>query len=203
MKISLWFSDTFRKLSSREKVIVAGGTVVSVAALVGVYVVAPLAARWSEREAEIQLRAEQVARLKSLIEHEDDIRAAVESLREERSYAGRRLLEGNTAAIAASGLQQLINRYAEESNVSLDRVDVAGDLQPEASELIAIPARLSGRTDIYGLVDILFYLQQGEKVLVIDELRVGSTRASASSADLVTWSLDLHGYYASAQDSDR
>jgi hypothetical protein len=110
-------------------------------------------------------------------------------------------LEGNTAAVAASTLQQLINRYAEESRVSLDRVDIASDLQPEQSELVAIPARLSGRADIYGLVDILFYLQQGEKLLVIDELRVGvgATRSAGPNLSLITWTMDLHGYYASSQ----
>jgi len=101
--------------------------------------------------------------------------------------------------VAASGLQQLINRYAEESSVSLDRVDIARDLETEPSDLLAIPARLAGRADIYGLVDLLFYLQQGEKLLVIDDLRVGTTRATGPRNDLVTWSIDLHGYYASAQ----
>jgi type II secretory pathway component PulM len=197
MKTSHWLSATFRNLSRREKAIVVGGAAVSVVALLGVYLVAPLTSRWTGREAEIQLRAEQLARLKSLIDQEDAIRSAVDELREERRYAGRRLLEGNTAAVAASGLQQLINRYAEESRVPLDRVDVAGDLESEPTELLAIPARLAGRADIYGLVDLLFYLQQGEKLLVIDDLRVGTTRAVGPQADLVTWSIDLHGYYAS------
>ena len=196
MKISHWLSATFRNLSRREKAIVVGGAALSAAALLGVYVVAPLASRWTNREAEIQLRAEQAARLKSLIDQEDAIRGAVDVLREERSFAGRRLLEGNTPAVAASGLQQLINRYAQESRVSLDRVDVAGDLGSEPAELLAIPAQLAGRADIYGLVDLLFYLQQGEKLLVIDDLRVGTTRAIGPQADLVTWSIDLHGYYA-------
>ena len=176
-----------------------GGGAVSLAAILGVYLVAPVASRWAGREADIQLRAEQVARLKSLIDQEGAIRAAANSLREERAFAGRRLLAGNTAAVAASGLQQLINRYAEESSVSLDRVDIAGDLETESSDLLAIPARLAGRADIYGLVDLLFYLQQGEKLLVIDDLRVGATRATGTRNDLITWSIDLHGYYASAQ----
>ncbi len=199
MKISHWLSATFRNLSRREKAIVVGGAALSAAALVGVYLVAPLSSRWTEREADIQLRAEQVARLKSLIDQEDAIRTAAETLHEERMFAGRRLLEGNTAAVAASGLQQLINRYAEESSVSLDRVDVAGDLATEPGELLAIPARLAGRADVYGLVDLLFYLQQGEKLLVIDDLRVSTTRATGPGVNLITWSMNLHGYYASAQ----
>lgn len=178
-----------------------GGATISAVALLSVYLVVPLASRWTARENEIQLRAEQLARLKSLIDQDDAVEAAVEALREERRFAGRRLLEGNTAAVAASGLQQLINRYAEESRVSLDRVDVAGDLDTEQPELLAIPARLSGRADIYGLVDLLFYLQQGEKLLVIDDLRVGTTRSVGPQADLVTWTIDLHGYYAALREA--
>jgi hypothetical protein len=50
------------------------------------------------------------------------------------------------------------------------------------------------RGDIYGLVDLLFYLQQGEKLLVIDDLRVSASRGAEN---LLTMSLGLHGYYRS------
>ena len=199
MKTSPWLSATFRNPDRRSKATVLAGAAVIAVAVLGVYVVAPLTSRWTGREADIQLRAEQLERLKSLIDQEGAIGSAVETLRDEWRFAGRKLLDGNTAAVAASGLQQLINLYAEESRVSLDRVDVAGDLGAEASELLAIPARLAGRADIHGLVDLLFYLQQGEKLLVIDDLRVGATRATGPQADLVTWSIDLHGYYATAR----
>jgi len=158
--------------------------------------VTPVVTRWLERETEIQLRAEQLARLKSLVSQGDAIAEAVESLREERRFASRRLLAGNTPAVAASGLQQLMNRYAEESRVQLDRVDVAGDLSADGNDLLAIPARLAGRADIYGLVDLLFYLQQGEKLLEIDGFRVGTGRGAGVEANLVSWSIELHGYYA-------
>ena len=58
-----------------------------------------------------------------------------------------------------------------------------------------IPARISVRGDIYGLVDLLFYLQNGEKLLVVDELRVGQVPAGRGTVELLTASVSLHGYY--------
>ncbi len=79
------------------------------------------------------------------------------------------------------------------------------DLESESSGLTPVGLRLTVRGDVYGLVDFLFYLQNGEKLLVLDELRVtasgrAATRASAG-AELLSWSVRLHAFHATAEDA--
>jgi len=173
--------------------------VVSAVALLVAFVIMPVARRWVDREASIAAQAERLARLESLIASRERIANALEQTRRERAQAARLLLPGETAAIAASNLQILLNRYADESRVLLERVDVAGDAA-EGDSLIPIPARIAARGDIYGLVDLLFYLQHGEKLIVIDEFRLDAGRGIRET-QLVGWTATLHGYYAAPRES--
>jgi len=178
--------------------VVLSGAIVSVVALASAFVIQPLIQRWVDREAEIAMKAEQLARVRSLVERKPEFQGALTGLREAQTVAGRRLLEGNTAAVAASGLQLLLNRYAEESRVLLQRIDVVGVPEADTGQLVPIPARLSGSADIYGLVDLLFYLQEGEKLLVIDDFRAGSIPGLGGASGLINWAITLHGYYGPA-----
>ena len=194
MKVSPWLSATYRRLSRRERVVIAVGGGVSVLALLTVLVVLPQARRWLDREEQIAMRGEQLARLESLIAREETVRQRLADLQQARASAGRLLLAGETAAVAGSSLQLLLNRYAAESRVVLDRVDAVRASGDETG-ITEIPARVAVRGDIYGLVDLLFYLQHGEKLLVVDDLRVSETPGGRGAESLLTVSVSLHGYY--------
>lgn len=188
----------WRPGSRRERLVVWSGATVAAVGLLLAYVVLPIADAWSAREARIAIYAEQLARLHGLLSQQDALDSAVQLLRRERERAAERLLAGNTPAVAASSLQRLINRYAEESRVRLDRVDVAGIRTASGDTLLAVPARLTGQGDIYGLVDLLFYLQHGRTLLVIDEFRTNSGRGTPASGNLLTWSIALRGFHTRA-----
>jgi hypothetical protein len=174
--------------------VVLVGAVVSTVAVLTVLVALPVARRWTDREAEIRMRAEQLARLDALIASREPIERQLAALQGARAEAAQRLLGGETMAVAASDLQLLLNRYAAESKVTLDRVDVVN--RAEAPDSIApVPARIVVRGDIYGLVDLLFYLQHGQKLLVIDDLRASSVQTGRPGEANVTATVSLHGYY--------
>lgn len=192
-----WFAGLTR-LSRRERLVIAGGAVVSAVALFVAFVIMPVARRWADREAAIGTQADRLARLESVITSREQIASVVEQMRRDRSQAARLLLPGETAAIAASNLQILLNRYADESRVLLEQVDVVGN-GVAGDSLIPIPARIVARGDIYGLVDLLFYLQHGEKLIVIDEFRLDAGRGIPETR-LVGWTATLHGYYAAPRE---
>jgi len=194
MRVSPWLSATYRRLTRRERLVIASGGGVSLLALLAVLVVLPQARQWQDREEQIAVRGEQLARLEALIAREETVRQRLVELQQARASAGRLLLAGETAAVAGSSLQLLLNRYAEESRVVLDRVDAVRSAGGEEG-ITEIPARVTVRGDIYGLVDLLFYVQHGEKLLVIDDLRVSETRGGRGSESLLTVSMSLHGYY--------
>jgi type II secretion system (T2SS) protein M len=199
MKAFQSLSDSFQRLSRRERLMVPAGLAVSLAAVCMTQLVLPFADRWAARERAHAESREQWVRLQGLVVSEDRLRHTLNQERSVRRTSGDLLAQGTTPALAGSGLQALLRRYAEASMLQLDRVDVAG--QPKAGRpgLLEIPVTLQGEGDIYGLVDFLFRVQHGERLLVIDELLVsgGFARPLAQDGGVRTlvWSLRAHGLY--------
>lgn len=198
MKTSPSFFDGFGRLSGRERRAIGLGAVVAVSLLLLFRVILPGASRWADREDRIVVQAEQVARMEALVAEAPALRATVDSLESRREATARRLLEGSTPALAASSLQSLISGYAARSGVSVIRVDtdVGADPPPDENGLVEVPLRLSARGDVWGLVDLLFYIESGEKLLVIDELLVGGGRSFGPERQVMSWTLTMHGLYA-------
>jgi hypothetical protein len=206
MKALRSLSDWYRRLSARERRVVAVGATVSAVALAAAFVVLPLATRWSTREASIEAKREQLVRLDELIRREEAIQQSVEARRQARRGHAHRLLTGATPDVAASSLQELIQRYAIESDVNLDRFDAerARDVGGEESDparprvpadslanLETIPVSMTAQGDVHGLVALLQRVQNGEKLLLIDDLRVSSFAAPEDGRQLLRWSLRL------------
>ena len=185
---------------------ILGGASVSAAALVIVLGVLPFGRRWAAREDAYAASREQWMRLATLAASTDGLRRTLAE--QQRAFAAdeARLVSGATPALAASSLQGLLQRYADESAVQLDRVDVAGQPRPDRPGLVAIPVQLQGQGDIYGLVDFLYRLERGEKLLVVDDLTLNAGVAWMPSAGFaggsrsqrLTWSVRLHGLYGAA-----
>jgi hypothetical protein len=200
MKAFQSLSDSFQRLSRRERLIVPAGLAVSFVALCTTQVVLPFADRWTARERAYAENGEQWARLQSLVVSEGRLRQALNKERDARRASGDLLVPGTTPALAGSGLQALLRRYAEESMLQLDRVDVAGQAKADRSGLLEIPVSLQGQGDIYGLVDFLFRVQHGERLLVVDELVVNAGYVRPGPQDSggvrpLVWTLRAHGLY--------
>jgi len=186
--------------------VILGGASVSAAALVIVLGILPFGRRWAAREDAYAASREQWVRLATLAASTDGLRRTLAE--QQRAFAAdeARLVSGATPALAASSLQGLLQRYADESAVQLDRVDVAGQPRPDRPGLVAIPVQLQGQGDIYGLVDFLYRLERGEKLLVVDDLTLNAGVAWMPSAGFaggsrsqrLTWSVRLHGLYGAA-----
>ncbi len=220
MKALLWLSDTFRRLNPRERRVVLGGALVSATALVIVLAGLPLAHHWAVREATYTASREQWLRLAMLVANTDRLGRALDERQLAHTADEAHLVTGATPALAASALQGLLQRYADESSVQLNRVDVASQPRPAQPGLLTIPVQLQCQGDIYGFVEFLSRLEGGEKLLAIDELSLnaavgiafGSTgpRSMAGSGfrgrfaqapqglQALSWSLRLHGLYRAA-----
>lgn len=189
-------SASFRRLSRREQRVVVAGVAIGAAALLVVFALLPIADRWAEREARYAASRDQLVRLKTLVASEAELRRALAEQQRVLGVSVGLLATGSTPALAASNLQALVQRYAEESVVQLDRIFVAGEAKPDSQGLMAIPVQLQGQGDIYGLVDFLFRLQHGEKLLVIDDMSVTGGLPHSDRREFITWSITMHGLYA-------
>ena len=205
MKALPWLSDTLRRLNPRERRVVLGGALVSATALVLVLLGLPLAHHWAVREAAYAASREQWLRFAALTANTDRLRRALNERTLGHTADEARLVTGATPALAASSLQGLLQRYADESSVQLNRVDVASQPRPDQPGLLAIPVQLQCQGDVYGLVDFLSRLAGGEKLLSLDELSLnagftmgpapGSGPRRDRAPQPLSWSLRLHGLY--------
>lgn len=199
MRPSHWLSESLRRISARERRFIAGGAIVGVALLVVTALVLPFVRRWSERETAYAAYRDQWARLSGLAAGVEPLRGARDAQRLALGAEAARLVTGATPALAASGLQGLLQRYAEETAVQLDRVDVATQPRSDRGGLLAIPAQLQGQCDITGLVDFLSRVQSGTILLVVDELAVNASADGRDGRQTLIWTLRLHGLYRAPQ----
>jgi hypothetical protein len=188
-------------LEPRERRTIAiAGAVVSVA-MVFAYGILPYARRWSAREDLIAARAERVARLKWLAEHEPELqKAAAERIARSGSVERPRLLAGRSPALAASALQTLVQGYADEAGITVRELNVAG--APDSSSVTseAIPATVSAIGDIWGVSGFVSRLQHGSTLIDIRE--IGVSPNPALRGELLQLSLVLRAPYGGARGTD-
>ena len=54
---------------------------------------------------------------------------------------------------------------------------------------------LQGQGDVYGLVDYLYRLQYGQRLLVIDDISINARSAWLQKDQTLLWSVRAHGLY--------
>lgn len=183
---------------------VIGGAIVSAVALVVMGLIVPIADHWTSRESRYAANRAQWVRLSALAASSDRLQRALDQQKAALAVEENRLVEGTTPALAASTLQGMLQQYAVESAVQLQRVDAAGEPKAANPGLLEIPVQLSGTASVVGLVDFLSKLERGNTLLIVDEVAInaGFDIPGASIADVgghqsqtLQWTLRVHGLY--------
>ena len=147
------------------------------------------------------MRAEQVARLRWLIEHESELqRAASVQLTRTGSVDRPRLISGRSPALAASALQTLVQGYADEAGVTVRELNVASASDSSSAGSDGIPATISAIGDIWGVSGFVSRLQHGTTLLDIRE--IGVSPNPALRGELLQLSVVLRAPYAGARGTD-
>ena len=194
MKASASPSDWLASRSPRERRVLAAGAIASVAIVVLALGILPFARRWEARRASIEVAAERVRRFEALVREEPRLAQQLE-VRRRLARTGS-LVDGVTPPVAASNVQSLLQQYARESGVKLDRVDVVGEPKPSDDGLATIPIQLAAQGDIHGLVALLGRVYSGDKLLLIDDIAIGAGATRGDSVQLLTFTLRLRGVWA-------
>ena len=156
-------------VSARERRTLGVGAAVLVLALLLAYGVLPFARRLSAREARIDARTAQLARVRGLIGAESTLAGAVRARESRLGARGPRPLEARTPALAAAALQTALQSAALASGVQLQRIDVAEPRTRDeatsddstADALPSVTATLVVLGDVHGLAALLDTLRSG------------------------------------------
>lgn len=195
MKTFQSLSAWFRRLNARERVVVAGGAILSAGIIIGMLGLVPLNRRWADTRDGIAARADRLSRLQDLIAREKELRAQLVDRRREQQQRAGSLLRASTPALGVAQLQTLLQLYAEESGVTLTRVQVFNEAKSTASGVPMIPLELTAEGDIYGMTELLHRIQYGGKLLLVNELRINTGPVRSDGAEPLTWSVRLNGPY--------
>lgn len=132
----------------------------------------PIVKQWSDRESLIEARRGELARMRGLKGAEVTLRAAVDARMARAAEYPQRPVSAATAALAAGVLQGVLQRYADESQLSVSELNVTGEPDSTAVPLAALPATLIALGDVFGVADLLSRVQNGTTLLEVRELTV-------------------------------
>lgn len=158
-------------LSHRDRRALRWGAV-AVACVLLLAAVLPLTRRWMDREALISARRGELARLRGMERSEGVLRTAVDARALRAAEYAQRPVRATTAPLAAGAVQGILQRYADESQLSVSELNVSGEPDSTAASLSALPATLIALGDIYGVADLLSRIQHGSTLFDVRELTV-------------------------------
>ena len=179
-------------ISARERRTITIGLTVSLLALLIAFGVLPYARRLQTREQLIAAELDRLARVRGLINGETALRTAIEEHGGALDAGAQRLLSGRTPALVASALQALLQEYANQSQVTVSRLDVTGE-SVLSNGVPMMPATVSAIGDIYGISQLLYLIQHGSRLLEIAELTVRPN--PALKGELLQMTVTLRGAY--------
>ena len=173
-------------LSARDRRALWWGAV-AVACVLLLYAAIPFVRQWSDRESLIAARQGELARLHGVKKAEPMLRTAVDARTTRAADFPQRPVSAGTAALAAGVLQGILQRYADESQLGVSELNVAGEPDSTAVPLAALPATLIALGDVYGVADLLSRVQHGSTLLEVRELtvQVNPARKSTGSGELL------------------
>lgn len=166
---------------------------VAVACVLALYAVIPVLRGWSEREAAIDGVRRELATLRGVQRAAPMLRTALASRTARAADFPQRPVAAGTAALAAGVLQGVLQRYADESQLAVSELNVAGDPDATTVPLAALPATMIALGDVYGVADLLARVQHGATLLEVRELtvQVNPARRAEGGGELLQVTLVL------------
>lgn len=174
-------------MTSRERVVVIGGTAVVVVALLLARVALPGLRSWQARESQLQAARIRAAALSGLVASTSALEAAASDRERALSTQPRRLLQARSVGLAANAVQALLQDAADGAGLLVNRVDV--DAEPDSTG--AITATLNAYGDVHGLAELLRLLEAGPRVALVQRLTVQQNSALRGAPDVIQVSIGV------------
>lgn len=146
---------------------------IGAAAAIAALAMIPLLGRWRERESTIAEKRTRLAEIEWLVAHREngfDPGGGSDA-------TDKQILSARSVAVAAATLQSIVQRYADENGITLNRLDVAEPPEAPSGSFPMIPCSVAAVGDIYGLTEFLFALKHGRPVVDIREMSIVSSSA--------------------------
>ncbi len=178
-----------------RRALLAGGILVALAVLA--LRVAPWGwRRVTEARAELQARAELLARMREEVASAATLEDSATLVRGRMAALAPRLLAGGTGTEAMADLSSRVAAAADRHRVQLGRTEPASD-STERAGLHRATLRTTLESDTPGLLRLLEALANESAVLVVDDLRtaVADPHVGRERPEVLHTELTVHGWY--------
>lgn len=157
-------------LSRRERTFVLLGVIGLVLVLGWLFVIEPLAERSRLNAELVPSRSQVLARRLDLLARQESITQDLETTNADIQRLSERFLTNAAPAVAASELQKLTKDMAAEAGTQIRSERILPPV--ERGELLEIPVEIAVSGEIRQLVDLLSRLEETQKLLTVQDLRV-------------------------------
>ena len=169
------------KVTSREKILIIIAVIVAIGIAV-FYAATTLIPDLESLSREVELKKRMLRSQRETLTRQDSYKLRLEQLKKQFELDKTRFLTGNNATLAGADLQKALRNYADQISLEFNTSNILGekkiqDLATKVSVQINAPAPNSTCTPDQ-LVQLIAFIENYEKLLVIDEMNVSSRYAS-------------------------
>ncbi len=150
-----------------KKFLAAGGAALAVYALI-TWVIQPLTAQQSNIEQKIEDKIRFIQKYQQVLDRKPYYEAKAKAIEATRTQIARRFLSENKPGLATAKLQKILEQFARQSGVAIERVRVESPQPMEA--MTAIPIEMTLRSSLKKLSRFLYQIETHEKILVVENL---------------------------------
>ncbi|HEY7162941.1 MAG TPA: type II secretion system protein GspM [Candidatus Binatia bacterium] len=162
----------WQRLSRRERAL-AGATLVIVLLFMGQsFVLTPYLERRAWVKGQLEIQPQLLEKNLRYLSHKEEMSAALERARNELKEKEPRLLNGDTASVSASDLQETVQALATKEGTQVITTRVLNPEPAGSFSKIAIQMEIGGQID--QLANLIRGIESSPKQLLIDEINVRS-----------------------------
>ncbi len=143
-------------------------------------------------ENDISVQMKRVAKYRQAVKERGLLEAKITSLNKSLQRAEAGLLTGQTAALAAVDIQNVLNEIALASGVEIRSVQILKSQKQDADPYVGIPVQFTVYATIRQLKDILYRIETSPKFLLTVE-RIGISVFGASAPGQIRCDITVSG----------
>lgn len=183
-----------RNLAPGDRRALAMGAMFAAPLVFWMLVVTPYLHAVQETRSTLEANRDLLVRERRLIAGVKRYPAALDSGKARLAVAAERLFEGDNEPALVSALAAHLRRYARESRVHLAELK-STTADSATSALTAIAMSVSGESDLEGVLTFLHSLEEGTKLVHVDQLEIESSpRADAVGPEVLSFQLVAKGF---------
>jgi hypothetical protein len=190
-------AELWGRLSARDRRAVRWGALVLAPGLAWVYAVSPFLGAVEERRSRLEARTTQLGAERDLLAARDRYPERVRRAAARLRRAAPALLDSRSRGVATAELTQFVEDRAAAARLRLVATEPGAPRRVDR-RLLAVPMTVEGESDLEGVLTFLDALENGPKLLTVEDLRIrrrsGSSRLRDRGMEVLVTRATVTGY---------